>query len=53
MPSNGAVKQRALAMDGLMVTTSRVDGFEGFRDAVHGSHVDVMQGFSAAGLAAG
>lgn len=30
-------------MDGLTVTTSRVDGFEGFRDAVHGSHVDVMQ----------
>jgi len=30
-------------MDGLTVITSRVDGFEGFRDAVHGSHVDVMQ----------
>jgi len=25
------------------VTTIRVDGFEGFREAVHGSHVDVMQ----------
>lgn len=30
-------------MDGLTVLTSCVDGFEGFRDAVHGSHVDVMQ----------
>jgi AraC-like DNA-binding protein len=30
-------------MDGLTVITSRVDGFEGFRDAVYGSHVDVMQ----------
>jgi AraC family ethanolamine operon transcriptional activator len=30
-------------MDDLTVSTSRVDGFEGFRDAVHGSHVDVMQ----------
>jgi AraC family ethanolamine operon transcriptional activator len=38
-----AANQRALAMDGLTVITSRVDGFEGFRDAVHGSHVDVMQ----------
>jgi hypothetical protein len=38
-----ATNQRALAMDGLTVITSRVDGFEGFRDAVHGSHVDVMQ----------
>jgi len=27
----------------LSVSTSRVDGFEGFREAVHGSHVDVMQ----------
>jgi len=25
------------------VSTSRVEGFEGFRAAVHGSHVDVMQ----------
>ena len=25
------------------VSTSRVEGFEGFREAVHGSHVDVMQ----------
>lgn len=25
------------------VTTARVDGFEGFREAVQGSHVDVMQ----------
>ena len=30
-------------MDGLTVITSRVDGFEDFRDAVHGSYVDVMQ----------
>jgi AraC-like DNA-binding protein len=30
-------------MGDLTVITSRVDGFEGFRDAVHGSHVDVMQ----------
>ncbi|WP_065752799.1 helix-turn-helix domain-containing protein [Bradyrhizobium paxllaeri] len=30
-------------MDDLTVITSRVDGFEGFRNAVHGSHVDVMQ----------
>ena len=28
---------------GFTVNTSRVDGFEGFREAVHGSHVDVMQ----------
>ena len=30
-------------MDSLTVNTARIDGFEGFRDAVHGSHVDVMQ----------
>lgn len=30
-------------MDGLTAITSRVDGFEGFRDGIHGSHVDVMQ----------
>lgn len=29
--------------DGFSVTTSRVHDFEGFREAVHGSHVDVMQ----------
>lgn len=27
----------------LSVTTARVNDFEGFREAVHGSHVDVMQ----------
>src|SRR4051812_47610753 len=43
MPPDRAAKQRALAMDGLTVITSRVDGFEGFRDAVLGSYVDVMQ----------
>ena len=30
-------------MDGLTVISSCVDGFEGFRNAVLGSHVDVMQ----------
>ena len=30
-------------MGDLTVITSRVDAFEGFRNAVHGSHVDVMQ----------
>jgi AraC family ethanolamine operon transcriptional activator len=30
-------------MSELSVTTARVNEFEGFREAVHGSHVDVMQ----------
>jgi AraC-like DNA-binding protein len=30
-------------MSELSVTTARVNDFEGFREAVHGSHVDVMQ----------
>ena len=30
-------------MSELSVTTTRVTDFEGFREAVHGSHVDVMQ----------
>jgi AraC family ethanolamine operon transcriptional activator len=30
-------------MSELSVTTTRVNEFEGFREAVHGSHVDVMQ----------
>lgn len=30
-------------MSELSVTTTRVNDFEGFREAVHGSHVDVMQ----------
>ncbi|MGM4893181.1 helix-turn-helix domain-containing protein [Tardiphaga sp. 839_C3_N1_4] len=30
-------------MSELSVTTARVSDFEGFREAVHGSHVDVMQ----------
>ena len=29
--------------EGFSVNTWRVEGFEGFREAVHGSHVDVMQ----------
>lgn len=38
-----AANQWTLQMNDFTVTTSRVDGFEGFRNAVHGSHVDVMQ----------